>query len=73
MTLILMSDYFFLKAIALQKYIQKNNQLALHPGDGEHRGTLKNQGRKISQYEKVPSREKELEPVGNLLKSQSSR
>lgn len=60
-----------LKAIALQKYKQKNNQLALHLGGEEHPKTLKSQ--KISQYEKVLSREKEIELVGSLLKSLSSR
>lgn len=76
MTLILTSDrtfFFSLKAIVLQKYKQKNGQLALRLGGGEHPGKLKSQGRKTSQYEKVLSREKELEPVGNLLKSPSSR
>lgn len=57
--------------MALQEYKQKNKQLAL--GGGEHPGTLKSQGTKISQYKKVLSREKELELVGNLLKSPRPR
>lgn len=53
----------------MHEYEQKKSKLALGLEAKEDVGTLKRQGRKLSQYEKVSSREKETEPVGKLLKS----
>lgn len=56
--------------IALQNCKQQTNKPSLCFGGGEHSGTLKSLGRKISQNEKFFSREKQLELAGNLLKPQ---
>lgn len=70
----LTSDHTFFplpELIALQNCKQQNNKLSLCFGGGEHLGTMKSMGRKISQNKKFFSREKQLELVGNLLKSPS--